>query len=134
MIRRNPAPPYMAYDPGAHERLEALSTKYGDWYMSQVNRAHADGQPVLNADGVESNLVRCYEDALVTAHALSVYLAVNPCQDLGSPRPESVLRPPPLPTNALDHPLDVVRQHEQDDGIRRSRKRRARRTPRQFSA
>ena len=133
MIQRNLAHPCMAYDPGAHERLEALSTKYGDWYMSQVNRAQEDGQPVRNADGIESSLLHCYEDALITAHALSVYLAENPCQDLESPRPESIVRPPPV--NALDHPLDVVaRQHTQGDGVRRLRKRRAWRTRRQFSA
>ena len=135
MIQRNLAHPYMAYDPGAHERLEALSTKYGDWYMSQVNTAHDDGRPVLNADGIESNLFRCYEDALVTAHALSVYLTENPCQDLESPRRESVLPPPPPPVHALDHALDVVaRQHTQRDGARRLRKRRAWRSRRQFSA
>jgi hypothetical protein len=128
----------MAYDPGAHERLEALSTKYGDWYMSQVNSAHDDGQPVLNADGIESNLIRCYEDALVTAHALSVYLAENPCRDLGSPLSETVLHPPPPPpppVQVLDHALDVVaRQHTPGHGGRRLRKRRAWRTRRQFSA
>ena len=135
MIQRDLTHPCMAYDPGAHERLEALSTKYGDWYMSQVNSSHDHGQPVLNADGIESNLVRCYEDALVTAHALSAYLAENPCQGLESPRPETVLRSPPPPVHVLDHALDVVaRQHTQGDGVRRLRKRRSWRTRRQFSA
>lgn len=127
----------MAYNPGAHERLEALSTKYGDWYMSQVNSAHGVGQPVLNADGIESTLFRCYEDALVTAHALSAYLAENPCQGLESPRPEPVLHAPPPapPVHVLHHPLDVVaRQHTQGKSVRRLRKRRAWRTRRQFSA
>jgi hypothetical protein len=124
----------MAYDPGAHERLEALSTKYGDWYMSQVSSAHGDGQPVLNADGSESTLFRCYEDALITAHALSVYLAENPCQGLESPQLESVLPPSPL-VHELDHALDVVaRQHTRDDGDEHVWKRRVWRTRRQFSA
>jgi hypothetical protein len=135
MIQRNLTHPCMAYDPGTHERLEALSTKYGDWYMAQVHRARDDGRPVLNADGIESTLFRCYEDALVTAHALSAYLAENPCQDLESPRRESIVRPPPSPLHALDHALDVVaRQHAKGDSVRRLRKRRAWRTRRQFSA
>ena len=124
----------MAYDPGAHERLEALSTKYGDWYMSQANGAHDDGKPVLTADGIESTLFHCYEDALVTAHALSVYLAENPCHDLESPRSQSVLPPPPPPVDVLDHALEVVaRRHTQGDRAKRLRKRRGWRTRRQFS-
>jgi hypothetical protein len=120
----------MAYDPGAHERLVALSMKYGDWYRSQVNRAHDDGQPVLNADGIESNLFRCYEDALVTAHALSAYLAENPCQERETPRPEPFLHPPPPPpVGVLDPALAVVaREQTQGDSIRRLRRRRPWRT------
>ncbi len=132
MIQRSLAPSCMAYQPGAHECLEALSTKYGNWYMSLVNSAH-DDEPVLNADGIQSTLLACYEDALVTALALSVYLTENPGHDLESPRPRSVPPPPPR-TNVRDHPLDVALQHEHGDGARRVRKRRAWRTRGQFSA
>ena len=64
----------MAYDPDAHQRLEALSEKYRDWYMAEARYKHDPGRLVLNADGQESSLAECYEDAMVTAHALYVYL------------------------------------------------------------
>ena len=67
----------MAYDPDAHQRLEALSEKYRDWYMSQARRTRDPGRPVINADGMESTLAECYEDAMVTAHALYAYLVEN---------------------------------------------------------
>ena len=98
----------MAYNPGAHQRLEALSEKYRDWYLSQARQARDAGRPVLNADGMESTLAECYEDAMVTAHALYVYLVENPAPH-GRP-PEVVQQPVPPPVqhhvppavNALD--------------------------------
>ena len=49
------------------------------------------GRPVLNADGMESTLTECYEDAMVTAHALYVYLVENPALH-GRPAREVVVR------------------------------------------
>lgn len=83
----------MAYDPEAHLRLDELSKKYSSWFLSQVRSAHEAGQPILNADGLESSLTDCYEDAVVTAQALYAYLAENPIPDHGSPRREAVPRP-----------------------------------------
>ena len=68
----------MAYDPSAHQRLENLSVKYRDWYLTQARTAHEAGRAVLNADGIESSLSECYDDAMVTAHALYTYLSENP--------------------------------------------------------
>jgi len=91
----------MAYDPGAHQRLEALSEKYRDWYMSQARQTRAPGRPVLNADGIESTLSECYEDAMVTAHALYVYLVENPAPH-GRPQSEAIQQHVPLPVNVFD--------------------------------
>jgi hypothetical protein len=71
----------MAYDPDAHQRLEDLSTKYRDWYLSHARDAHEAGRPVLNADHQLSSLSECYEDAMVTAQALVTYLTENPPPD-----------------------------------------------------
>lgn len=90
----------MAYNPDAHQRLEALSEKYCDWYMSQARRTRDPGRPVINADGMESTLAECYEDAMVTAHALYVYLVENPAQH-GQPPTEAAQHPAPPPANAL---------------------------------
>jgi hypothetical protein len=86
----------MAYNPDAHQRLEALSEKYHDWYMSRARLTRDPGRPVLNADGIESTLAECYEDAMVTAHALYVYLVENPAPH-GRPPSEVVQQPVPPP-------------------------------------
>ena len=94
----------MAYNPDAHQRLEALSDKYRDWYMSQARRTRDPGRPVINADGMESSLADCYEDAMVTAHALYVYLVENPAPHGRHPH-EAVQHRVLPPVNALDaHP------------------------------
>jgi hypothetical protein len=91
----------MAYNPDAHQRLEALSEKYRDWYMSQARQTRKAGRSVLNADGMESTLAECYEDAMVTARALYVYLVENPAPHGSRPR-EAVERHVPLPVDVLD--------------------------------
>ena len=91
----------MAYNPGAHQRLEALSEKYRDWYLSQARQTRDVGRPVLNADGMESTLAECYEDAMVTAHALYAYLVENPAL-YGSRPSEAVERHGPPAGDGLD--------------------------------
>jgi len=86
----------MAYDPDAHKRLEDLSAKYRDWYLYQARSAHEAGRTVLNADYSVSSLSECYEDAMVTAHALYVYLVENPAPH-GRPPSEVVQQPVPPP-------------------------------------
>jgi len=92
----------MTYDPDAHRRLDDLSEKYGSWYLSQARAFRDEGQPVLDADGVESTLAECYNDAMTTAHALYVYLSENPRPGPGSP-PE-----PAPPADALGEEVDVA--------------------------
>lgn len=79
----------MAYDPDAHKRLEDLSTKYRDWYLSHARYANEAGRQVLNADYKVSSLAECYEDAMVTAQALVMYLTENPPPD-GTPQHQTV--------------------------------------------
>ena len=79
----------MAYDPDAHKRLEDLSTKYRDWYLSHARYAHEAGRPVLDADDKVSSLSQCYEDAMVTAQALVTYLTENPPPE-GMPQHQTV--------------------------------------------
>lgn len=79
----------MTYDPDAHRCLDDLSEKYGSWYLSQARAVRGDGQPVLDADGAKSTLAECYNDAMVTAHALYAYLSENPRPDPGAPPGES---------------------------------------------
>ena len=67
----------MAYNQNAHRRLDDLAKKYDNW-LPQVRSAHEAGQSILNADGIESSMSDCYEDAMVTAQALYAYLAENP--------------------------------------------------------
>jgi hypothetical protein len=98
----------MAYDPDAHQRLDDLSKKYGNWYLSQA-RSVLDGEPpVLDADGHESTLADCYNDAMVTAHALYAYLSENPRPGHGSPERESASRPLPPRADALDQEVDIA--------------------------
>ena len=96
----------MVYDPDAHRRLDELSKKYSSWFLSQVRSAHEAGQPVLNADGIESSLSDCYEDAVVTAQALYAYLAEDPVPDQGSPRRETIPRQIPRAFDVLDDAVD----------------------------
>jgi hypothetical protein len=107
MMSRNVALSYMTYDPDAHQRLDDLAKKYGSWYLSQARAAHDDGQPVLNADGVESTLAECYNDAMVTAHALYVFLSENPRPGPESER-ESASRSHARPVDALDEEVDIA--------------------------
>ena len=92
----------MTYDPDAHRRLDDLSEKYGSWYLSQARAVRDDGRPVLDADGVESTLAECYNDAMVTAHALYVYLSENPRPVRGS-QPESA-----PPVDAVGEEVDIA--------------------------
>ena len=89
----------MAYDPNAHRLLEALSRKYSEW-LSYARSAQESGRMVLDADGIESTLSDCYEDARVTAHAVYVYLMENPPPD-GRPRRETASR-------ALTQPVELL--------------------------
>lgn len=98
----------MTYDPDAHRRLDDLSEKYGSWYLSQARAFRDEGQPVLDADGVESTLAECYDDAMVTAHALYVYLSENPRSTPGSPQRESATPSPARPVDAHDEEVDVA--------------------------
>ena len=88
----------MPYDPAAHQRLEGLARKYRDW-LSHARSAQESGRPVINADGVDSSLSDCYQDAWITAHAVYVYLVENPPAN-GLPRGGADLRPP--------RPIDVL--------------------------
>ena len=97
----------MADDPDAHQRLDELSKKYGSWYLTQARAGRDDGQPVLDADGVESTLAECYDDAMVTAHALYVHLSENPRPSPGSER-ESASRSHARPVDALDEEVDIA--------------------------
>ena len=128
MMHRIVALSHMAYNPETHRRLDELSEKYGSWYLSQLHAAHEGRQPILNADGIESTLSDCYEDALVTAHALYVYLSDNPnSEDQGSPRGVSVSRPLQPPVDVLDDAVDVSSgEDEQRDGVDHRRVGRAR--------
>lgn len=99
----------MAYDPDAHQRLDELSKKYCSWFLSQVRSDHEVGQPVLNADGIESSLSACYEDAVVTVQALYAYLVENPIPDHGSPRREAIPRP-------FLHAVDVLDDADDSTG------------------
>jgi hypothetical protein len=105
----------MAYHLDAHQRLEALSEKYRDWYMSRARLASDRGRPVLNADGMESTLAECYEDAMVTAHALYVYLVENPAPH-GRPPREVVHEHVPPAVHLVPLPVNVF-----DDADRRQR-------------
>ena len=82
----------MPYDPDAHRCLDALSTKYGSW-LSQVRSDGETEQPIFDADGNESSLSECYQDALVTAHALFAYLVEHPPVSEAPRQPEVVPRP-----------------------------------------
>lgn len=97
----------MADDPDAHQRLDELSKKYGSWYLTQARAGRDDGQPVLDADGVESTLAECYDDAMVTAHALYVHLSENPRPSPG-PERESASRSHARPVDALDEEVDIA--------------------------
>ena len=98
----------MTYDPVAHRRLDDLSTKYGSWYLTQARLAHDDALPVYNADGIESTLSDCYNDAMVTAHALYVYLSENPRPDSGPSQSESASRSHARPVDALGEEVDIT--------------------------
>ena len=106
----------MAYNPDAHQRLEALSEKYADWYMSRARLTRDPGRPVLNADGIESTLAECYEDAMVTAHALYVYLVENPAPHGRPPREVVQNHVPPPVQHHVPPQLNVL-----DDADRRQR-------------
>ena len=83
----------MGDSPDAHRHMEELAKKYGDW-ITQARSDQEAGLPIFNADGVESTLSACYQDALVTAEALYAYLVSEPdTKDSTSP---------------LARPVDVV--------------------------
>jgi len=107
-MSRHVAHSCMTYDPVAHRRLDDLSTKYGSWYLTQARLAHDDALPVYNADGVESTWSDCYNDAMVTAHALYVYLSENPRPDPGSPQRESASPSHGRSVDALDEEVDIA--------------------------
>jgi hypothetical protein len=100
MMYRMVAPSTMAYDLDAHQRLDDLATKYGNWYLSLLRSARDDGLPVYDADGAESTMSDCYDDAIVTAHALWVYLSDHPRPGQEAPPAESVELPSPLDLSA----------------------------------
>lgn len=96
----------MAFDPAAYLHLDGLATKYRDW-LTQVTSDAEAGQPILNADGIESSLADCFADALVTAQALYVYLVENDVHDPTPPESEAVLRPLAAPVDVLADTVDV---------------------------
>ena len=100
MMYRMVAPSTMAYDLDAHRRLDELATKYGTWYLSLLHSARDDGLPVYDADGAESTVSDCYNDAIVTAHALWVYLSDHPRPAQEAPPAESVALPSPVDLSA----------------------------------
>lgn len=85
----------MPYDPDAHRLLEALSRKYSDW-LPYARSAQDSGRLVLDADGSESTLADCYQDAWVTAHAVYVYLVENPPPDDRARREAASINPSAL--------------------------------------
>jgi hypothetical protein len=96
----------MTFDPAAYLHLEGLAKKYRDW-LTQVTADAEPGQPLLNADGIESSLADCFADALVTAQALYMYLVENDVHDQTSPESEAVLQPLAASVNLLDDAVDV---------------------------